>query len=406
MRLRAIAYFAARDLIPFYGVYALLFADHGLSPAAISTLLIIWSTVSFVSEVPSGAWADVLDRRFLLVVSAGMYAMAFAAWVLWPTYAGFALGFALWGVSSSLMSGTFESLLYDELVARGEEGTYAQLLGWATAASVVAATVGIALGGPLYRWGGYDLVGYVSIGAAGLHGLLALSLPRAPRAAASDDTEAVGGSNAFARWRAMLRAGLREATTHVPVRRIVLITAVLMGVTAYDEYFGLLAREMGVATADVAILMALVGLGEVVGAALAGRTEAMPARAMSAVVLVAAGLIAVGAASGHVAGFAGVAVGYGLAHNAIVVSEARLQAVITGRARATVTSVTGFAAEAFAVVGYAAFAVGSLWWSIGTIVAVMCLPIVAIAAAVRAWWPDAAPVAAPDAPDAAPGDPA
>lgn len=387
--MRVVAYYAARDLIPFYGVYALLFADSGLSPAAISSLLIIWSTVSFVSEVPSGAWADVIDRRLLLVVSAAMYATAFATWVVWPTYAGFALGFALWGVSSSLMSGTFESLLYDELVARGEESTYAQLMGWATAASVVAATVGIAAGGPLFRWGGYELVGWVSVGFAGAHGLLALSLPRVPRVEPGDELEVAvdGGRSLFARWLAMLRAGLREATTHARVRRIVLIAAVLMGVTAYDEYFGLLARETGVATADIAVLMALVGLGEVVGAALAGRTEAMSGRAMSVVVLVAAVLLAAGAASGHIAGFGGIAVGYGLLHNAIVVSEARLQAVISGRARATVTSVTGFAAEAFAVVGYVAFAVGSLWWSIGTMVAVMCIPLVAIATGIRAWWP-------------------
>lgn len=390
MRARAIAYFATREFIPFYGVYALLFADHGLSPTAISSLLIIWSTVSFASEVPSGAWADVIDRRLLLVVSGGMFAAAFATWVVWPTYAGFAVGFVLWGVSSSLMSGTFESLVYDELVARGEESGYAQLLGWATAASIAAATVGIALGGPLYRWGGYAAVGWASVGVAVVHGLLALSLPSAPRAESADELQLGhnGDATLFARWVAMLRAGLREATTHVTVRRIVLITAVLMGVTAYDEYFGLLAREMGVATADIAVLMALVGLGEVAGAALAGRTEAMSKRTMSAVVFVAAVLIAVGAASGHVVGFAGVAVGYGLVHNAIVVSEARLQSAITGRARATVTSVTGFGAEIFAVACYAAFAVGSLWWSIGTMVAIVCLPLVAIAGAVRVWWPE------------------
>mgnify|MGYP005811662861 CR=1 FL=1 len=171
------------------------------------------------------------------------------------------------------------------------------------------------------------------------------------------------------------------------MRRLALIAAALMGVSAYDEYFGLLAREAGVATADIAVLVALVGLGEVVGAALAGRTEAWSGSAMSAAVVVAAVSIAVGAASGHAAGFVGVAVGYGIAHNAIVVGEARLQAAITGPARATVTSVTGFLAEVFAVLCYAAFAVGSVWWSVGTIMALMCLPLVAIAAGIRAWWP-------------------
>ena len=394
IRSRALAYYATRDLIPFYGVYALLFADHGLSASAISSLLIIWSAVSFLSEVPSGAWADVIDRRLLLVGSGLLFATGFATWVLWPTYAGFALGFVLWGVSGSLMSGTFESLLYDALVDRGEERGYARLMGWAAASQVVAATVGIAVASPLFRLGGYPLVGWVSVGIALVHAALAATLPDPPRSGttADDDDDdpfdgtGFGGST-FARWLMMLRAGLREVTSRATVRRLGLIAAALMGISAYDEYFGLLAREAGVATADIALLVALVGLGEVVGAAFAGRTEAWSGSAMAAAVVVAALSIAIGAASGHPVGFFGVAVGYGIAHNAIVVGEARLQAAITGPARATVTSVTGFLAEVFAVLCYAAFALGSIWWSIGTIMAMMCLPLVAIAVGIRAWWP-------------------
>jgi len=342
--------------------------------------------------VPSGAWADVVDRRLLLVMSAAIYAAGFATWTVRPSYAGFAVGFVLWGVSSALMSGTFEAFLYDELVVRGEESAYAQLLGWAHAASMVATMIGIALGGPLYRWGGYPLVGWASVGVAAVHGVLALSLPRAPRFESADETwegVAADRSTLVQRYVAMLRSGVREATRHARVRHVVLIAAVLMGVSAYDEYFGLLARESGAATADVPFLMALVTAGQVAGTTLAGRAAALSARALSAAVLAAGALIAGGGLSGHVAGIAPIAVGYGLAHSAIVVSEARLQTVITGPARATVTSVVGFAAEVFAVGCYATFAAGSPWLSIGALVAVLCVPLLGIAAAIRAWWPEA-----------------
>ena len=116
--LRFVAYYASRDLVPLYSVYALLFADHGLAVGQVSSLFVIWSLTSFVFEVPSGAWADTIDRRLLLVVSAAIYAMAFSAWMLVPTYLGFATGFVLWGLSGAIMSGTFEALLYDELAAR------------------------------------------------------------------------------------------------------------------------------------------------------------------------------------------------------------------------------------------------------------------------------------------------
>ena len=74
--------------------------------------------------MPSGAWADTFDRRRLLVVSAVVYAAGFATWMIWQTFAGFAVGFVLWGLSSALMSGTFESLVYDELVERDATDRY------------------------------------------------------------------------------------------------------------------------------------------------------------------------------------------------------------------------------------------------------------------------------------------
>jgi MFS family permease len=367
-----------------------------LSASQISSLLIIWSATSFLFEVPSGAWADIVDRRVLLTLSGPIYATGFALWTLWPSYLGFALGFVLWGLSSALMSGTFEAFLHDELVAQDRESSYVRVLGWTNAAGVVASMVGMAAGGPLYAWGGYPLVGAASVLVALGHGAVAWSLPRAPRQESADETiDAVDAcSGVMQRYAAMLRAGVSEATRRGPVRHIVLIAAVLMGVTAYDEYFPLLAREQGAATADVPLLMAAVTAGQVIGTALAGRSDRLSKRTLAALVVVAGAAIAAGALASHPAGIAAVALGYGIAHNVTVVSEARLQAVITGPARATVTSTMGFGAEVFAIACYGVVAVGGPWWSIGVLLAVMCTPLLGIAGAIHAWWP--APSASDD----------
>ena len=136
-----------------------------MSDAQISTLFIIWSVTSFVLEVPSGAWADTVDRRRLLVLSAVIYAAGFASWLALPGYAGFALGFVLWGVSGSIMSGTFESLLYDELVVRGREDDYPGLIGLAQSSALVANLLAAGIAVPLMALGGYQLVGWVVGGA-------------------------------------------------------------------------------------------------------------------------------------------------------------------------------------------------------------------------------------------------
>ena len=76
-----------------------------------------------------------------------------------------------------------------------------------------------------------------------------------------------------------------------------------------------------------------------------------------------------------------IAVGYGLLNNAMVVAEARLQQVITGPARATVTSVYGLATEIVALAVYGSFAVAAGVLSVASLVALLGIPIVLVA-----WW--------------------
>ncbi len=374
--LRVLAYHASRELIPLYAVYALLFRDHGLSPGAVSSLLVIWSVTGFVLEVPSGAWADAIDRRLLLILSAGVYAGAFSSWMLMPNYVGFALGFVLWGASSAMASGTFEALLYDELAARKATTGYTGLIGWAQSLAMVATVVGIAAAGPLYARGGYALVGWTSVGVAALHGVLAWSLPKAPK---TEDVEDDDGS-----YLAMLRGGVGEAVRR-PVVRHALLLAAAFGVLAFDEYFSLLARDAGASNSAVPWFVALTLLGPAIGTALAGRTAAMTGRQMSWVVAAAAVLLCGGALLGNLAGFVALSIGYGLAWNASTVADARVQDAIEGPARATVTSVLGLSTEVFALATYAVVGIGSAWLSLATLVAIAGLPLFGVAIGARSW---------------------
>ncbi len=196
-----------------------------------------------------------------------------------------------------------------------------------------------------------------------------------------------------ARYLAMLRAGLHEATTSVDVRRVVVIAAVLIGLTAYDEYFPLIARAHGVTSSTIPVLVGITVVGQVIGTALAGRTSRMSPRVMAAFVFVGALLISVGALVGPVelqwVGFTAIGLGYGLLNNAMLVAEARLQQVITGPARATVTSVHGFATEVFAVAVYAAFVLLAGALSVPVIVALLGIPIALIAVGVARKFPPA-----------------
>jgi hypothetical protein len=343
-----------------------------------------------VCEVPSGAWADTVDRRLLLVLSAAVYAVGFSTWMLWQTFAGFALGFVCWGLSSALMSGTFESLVYDELVTRGSRERYPALIGWAHSTAMVANLTATAAAAWLFATGGYQLVGWVSVGIAVGQGVLAATLPvsreaRRPAhvAPALQETE-----RAASRYLSMLRAGLAESRHHPDVRRVLLLAAAMVGLTAYDEYFPLVARAHGVATSVIPLLIAVTVLGQVVGTALVGRTARFGGPVVGGILASGAVLVSVGALSTPYLGFVAIGLGYGLLNNAMLVGETRLQDTITGPARATVTSVLGLLEELIALAVYGAFALGAHALGFPTLVALLGVPAVLVGCAVMRWLPD------------------
>ncbi|MGW1739493.1 MFS transporter [Nocardia sp. NPDC001965] len=432
--MRATLFAATGDLVPYYALYALLFADHGFGPGQISLLLAFWSVTAFLFEVPSGAWADTVSRRGLLILNGLLMASGFVVWTVAPSYVGFALGFVLWGVASSLRSGTFEALVYDELAARGAARSYARVIGFTRSASESSAVIAILAATPLYLWGGYQLVGWVSVGCAVAHTLLAASLPAAPKsvsaaevgefedadavapAAAAPvvitpsprpaivgpgaDEQAAGEQGTLRRYLRMLRTGVAEAVRVRRVRHGVVLGALLYGITAFDEYFGLVAGEAGAATSFVPVLVGVTVLGSLTGSLLAGRTEAVPARALAralgaAGVLFGAGAVVAGLAvrwPGAVyvctgLGFAAIAAAYGVVYNAAIVAEARLQDAISGPARATVMSVSGLLEELVSLAVFGFVALATLWLSVSTTIALLGIAIVALAGLTPFWLP-------------------
>ncbi|GAB0101156.1 MFS transporter [Nocardia sp. JMUB6875] len=439
---RAVLFAFTADLIPLYALYALLFAAHGLSAAQISSLFAIWSATSFLLEIPSGAWADTVSRRGLLILSGALLAGGFLAWTLYPSYLGFAAGFVLWGASGALRSGTFEALIYDDLADRAATRSYPRLMGYTRAAAESAALAGILAAAPLYAWGGFPLVAGSSVAVAVLHTFAATLLPSAPKAVSAADVEDLeeGGEGADSEdtcghsgvlsagihrdgvdpgqkhagmtsedagmtgvasgyW-VMLRTGLREALHVRMIRRGVVLVALLNGMTAFDEYFALLADHAGAGPALAAVLVGVTVAGSLAGSLLAGRTEGMRNRAMAVALAVAGvlfigGSLLAGSAAYHPAalyvltavGFSAVGIAYGIDYNADVIASARLQDAITGPARATVTSVSGFVTEVIALLVFGFAALASTWLPIPVMVALLGVPLLLTAALIPTWLP-------------------
>jgi len=367
-----VAWAFVTDAVPLYPLYALLFTDTGVSDAGVSGLLVTWSVVGILAEVPTGALADRWSRRGALVLAGLLQAAAYVVWIAFPGVPGFAAGFAVWALGGALVSGAQEALLHDGLAASGVADRYAGVQGVVEAAVLVSALPGAAAAAALFPLGGYDAVGWASVAVCLAAAGLASRLPEPPRDGDDDDTDEG--------YVATLRAGLSEAATRPGLRAAVLAAAVLGGLDAVEEFFPLLARGGGVPTAVVPVALLGIPLAGALGAAAGGRAARLRPGVLTALLVAGLAVLALAGTVRHPAGLAGIALFYGLYRMVLVVVDARLQARIRGAARATVTSVAGLGLE---LVGLAVFGI----WAAGGALLVAALWTVAAAALPSALRP-------------------
>jgi MFS family permease len=359
------------DFVLLYPFYVLLFTDTGLSVGQVSSLFVLWSASGILLEVPSGAWADAVSRRLLLVLAPLCTAAGFALWLAVPSYPAFAAGFLLWGAGGALRSGALEALVFTELERLDATDRYARLTGRARTGEVLGAAASGAVAGPVFALGGYPAVGAASILTCLLAAALATRFPgpRRPAPPPEDggptgddsptaDDDATADDGAPGGWAAVLRAGLAEARADRRVRAALLLVPAVTAVWGgLDEYTALLARDTGVARATVPWLLLLLWAGMTVGGLLAPVGERLTDRGYAALLALAALALAAGALLRHPAGFLLLAAAFAAFQLATVLADARLQARISGPGRATVTSVAGMATDLTIVAFYAGYGV-------------------------------------------------
>jgi MFS family permease len=370
------AYSFLDDFVLLYPVYALLFSDTGLSVWQISSLFAIWSAASLILEVPSGAWADAVSRKVLLVIGPLLTAAGFALWVSAPSYWAFAAGFVLWGAKGALMSGALEALVYEELDRNGGSGQYAKIMGRAKAAGTIGVVLAMAAAGLVLGLGGYPAVGAASVVACVLTAAVAVLFPEhRDRTAGGGDEPGVLDT---------LRAGVREARGSRPVRVAIALVVIVSAVWgALDEYTPLLIGATGVPEATVPLLLlviwAAVALGGLITGAVTKRAANLRSPWLALLLVGAAGAMAAGALTGRPGGIVLVAVAFGAFQLADVLIGARLQASVTGPARATVTSLAGMGTDLATLAVYGSYAALAGAAGHGGAFAILALPYAGVA---------------------------
>lgn len=333
---KATAYRFFDTFVLIFPFYTVMFTEHGMTPAQIGVALAAWSLTGVVLEIPTGALADRLSRRWLLFAAQVFRGAGFLLWALVPTFWGYLGGFVLWGVKSALVSGTFEALLFDELKAEGRTEDYARAIGRAQTGRFAGLMAAALIAAPLAGLGNYALT-LISSASSLIGAASALLLPRAPRATPAEPRDFLG----------VMRRGLTEAARRPGVLPILLFIALMQSlIAACEDYWQIFARDVGLARPQIALFVAALGAGQAGAAALAHRAPLDRPWSLPAFVTVAGLVLAFAAAVFQPLVSVPLAVAFtAMCVVALVRADARFQHALSGEARATVASVKGFASQ-------------------------------------------------------------
>ncbi|MCG8689012.1 MAG: MFS transporter [Desulfobacterales bacterium] len=142
----------------YYPVFTILFLDFGLTVAQFSLLNAVWAATIVMAEVPSGALADTIGRKRLvvfatltMVIEVGLIAFlptANTALVFWV----FLINRVLSGLAEAAASGADEALAYDALKKYGDPKEWGRVLEVVTRFQsfgfIIAMTTGAAIYDP------------------------------------------------------------------------------------------------------------------------------------------------------------------------------------------------------------------------------------------------------------------
>lgn len=139
----------------YYPILAVLFLDFGLTIEQYALLNVAWAAAIVGLEVPSGALADQIGRRRMVVLAAGLMVLEMTVFAFAPRdnptllFVLFLLNRVISGAAEASASGADEALAYDSLVADGRSDEWPRvlerLMRWQSAAFFGAMMLGAAV---------------------------------------------------------------------------------------------------------------------------------------------------------------------------------------------------------------------------------------------------------------------
>ncbi len=140
----------------YYPVFTILFLDYGLTIEQFALLNTVWAITIVCSEVPSGALADLLGRRRLLVLTSALMIIELSVIAFVPirsitvVFWAFFINRIVSGLAEAMASGADEAIAYDSLVANGNPAHWPKVLSLQMRLKALAGIISLTVGAMLY----------------------------------------------------------------------------------------------------------------------------------------------------------------------------------------------------------------------------------------------------------------
>jgi MFS family permease len=275
------------------GVYPLFLRSRGLNQFEINSVLAMYFAVTFLLDVPTGAFADAIGRRLAFVLGCALRCLGFGFYFLSHTYVLFLVAETIDAIGTTFCNGAIDAWGVDALDEAGFEGTkdrlFSRVLQLSSLGFMVTALIGAFVGQVDIAWPWL-------LGAGGfvISGLCGMLLHERPRLASS------GGHRAMREAiRVRIGAGIQRGFGIRSVRLLSFAEAIILGLWApYWLEWPLLFKDgYGAGVWVVGWIFCVLGLGRMIGAEVAARMVGVAPRRAHLVsgLLIASGLLLAGA---------------------------------------------------------------------------------------------------------------
>ena len=232
--LRALRWLPLGLVLPFLVITP---QARGLSLGAIGAVFAVHSAVAIVLEIPSGALADVVGRRRVLLAGASLTALSLLIFAMAGSIGAFMASEGLLAAGRALISGSLEAWYVDSLRALDPAAPLSRGLSRGTAAEGIATALGALVGGGLVTLAGTSdpdgaLSGYGLAALAGALAAVAYLVAVAVLVQERREHAHLSGARASIGRRAALTfATARDEFLGSVVVRLVVVTGVALGMS-------------------------------------------------------------------------------------------------------------------------------------------------------------------------------